>query len=251
MKKYLICLLFPVSMAAYCLAHNSSKQPPVGAEEIPVHIITAEIKKIPFTYKTIGIAAPLEEVTVRPQISGKLLKLFFKEGDYVQKGDLLAKIDDAAAKAELDKAVAELASASAQFDEAKTNLVRYRKLQKNSVVSKKMLEEKESLYEQAQAAVDSAKSQIDTAKINLDHTNIYALVAGRIGLIKTYEGNLLAENDSEGIIQIVQISPISVIFSLPPQFFIHLKIQIFFPSVFLMTPVIFWKTEKYLPTTTV
>lgn len=190
-----------------------------------MHIITAEIKKIPFTYKTIGTAAPLEEVTVRLQISGKLLKLLFKEGDFVKKGDLLAQIDDATAQTGLNMAVAELASASAQFNEAETNLDRYRKLQKNSVVSKKMLEEQESLFEQAQATVDSAKSQIDAAQINLDHTNIYAPVSGRIGLIKKHEGNLVAENDSEGIVQIVQVSPISVIFSLPQQFFLHLKKQ--------------------------
>lgn len=222
MKKYLLFGLFFMLTAVFYLAHDK-KQPPSEAEKQTVSTLVAEIKKIPFTYKTVGIAAPLQEVNVRPQISGKITKIFFDEGTFVQKNEIIAQIDDATPKAELAKAQAEQAVTQAKFNEAEKNLVRYRKLSKNSVVSQKTLEEQESLFNQLAASLSAEKAQIETMQTTLNHTKITAPISGRIGLIQTHEGNLIAENDSVGIAKITQISPLSVVFSLPQKLFYTLQ----------------------------
>ena len=216
MKKYLILLPLLALFSFYAINRENQKTLPQEAS-VPVHTIMAKALPIPFVYNTIGTVVPLQEVTVRPQISGKLVNILFKEGDLVPEGTVIARIDDASAEAELDRTEAELAVNQAKLDEAENNLKRYRQLRKSSIISQKALEEQQFLCEQLRAAVKSDKAQVEIAQINYNHTQITAPISGRIGLKNINKGNLVSVSDTGGIATIIQLSPISVVFSLPQQ----------------------------------
>lgn len=214
MKKYLS--LFVAVVAVLLFFYNNKKVESVsGVTPVSVSAITATAKPLLYKYNTVGTVAPLQEVVVQPQISGKLEDVLFNEGDMVTEGAVLAKIDDAQPQAELERAQAELAVNQAKLQEAENNLKRYKQLRKVSVVSQKALEEYESAYKQLQAMVESGKAQVKSAQINYDHTKIAAPISGRIGLRKVDKGNIVSMSDNAEIATIVQMSPISVIFSIP------------------------------------
>lgn len=214
MKKYLILFIVLISVISFLCMNKKEPQIPV-VSKVAVHAVAAVAKLLPYKYSTIGTVVPLQEVVVQPQISGKLTDILFNEGDMVKEGGIIAKIDDASAEAELDRTEAELAINQAKLHEAETNLKRYKQLRKSSVVSQKALEEYESLHEQLQAAVMSSKAQVEMARINYEHTKITAPISGRIGLKNVNKGNMVSVSDNRGIATIVQISPISTVFSLP------------------------------------
>lgn len=214
MKKYLV-LLIVLILFMPLLFLNKKEAYVSAASAVAVHTVTAAPQPLPYKYNTIGTVVPLQEVVVQPQVSGKLTDILFNEGDMVTEGRIIAKIDDASAEAELDRTEAELAVNQAKLHEAETNLKRYKQLRKGSVVSQKALEESESVCRQLRAAVMSSKAQVEIARINYDHTKITAPISGRIGLKSVNKGNIVSASDNRGIATIVQISPISVIFSLP------------------------------------
>lgn len=218
MKKYLILVIIAILFVSFFLLNKKERQPE-DVSKVPVHAISAVPEKIPYKYNTIGTVVPLQEVVVQPQISGKLTDILFNEGDTVAQGDVIAKIDEASAEAELDRTEAELAANQAKLHEAETNLKRYKQLRKSSIISQKALEEYESACEQLRASVMSSKAQMEIAQINYEHTKITAPISGRIGLKNINKGNIVSVSDNKGIATIIQISPISVVFSLPQRLF--------------------------------
>lgn len=219
-KKYLLVLIAGVLCGAWYLSGQKPEQPAV-AEVAEIHTITAKVKEIPYLYRTIGRAEALQEVLVKPQISGRLTDILFKEGDTVREGDIIAVIDEASAEAELDIAEAELTVNLSKLHEAEINFKRYKKLHNSAVVSQKVLEEKQALYEQLQAAVKSSRGQLEIAQINYQHTKITAPISGVIGFRNINRGNLVTTGSV--IVKIVQVSPMSVVFSVPQQYAPFLK----------------------------
>lgn len=217
MKRFLITFCILAAGTAIIIFCHPAPAPQTTDAALPVHTIVAAPQDLPFAYNTIGIVSPLQEVSVKPQISGKLVNILFQEGDFVSEGDIIAKIDDATPKAELDRTQAELAANQAKLTEAEANLQRYRKLHTSSIVSQKTLDEYEALYRQLKATVAGNRAQVKIAEISYNHTNITAPISGRIGLKHINRGNIVST--AEEIASIVQISPISVIFSIPQQLF--------------------------------
>jgi membrane fusion protein (multidrug efflux system) len=142
-----------------------------------------------------------------------LQKKFYKEGQYVKKGELLYKIEPDIYKAQLDATLANLMVAKANLYKAQRDWERYSSLYKEHAVSQKIRDDMLSAYKSAKAQVDAAKSQVKLAKINLDYTDVKATISGVTGLKLADVGEYITADRK--LVEITQIDPIHAEFSIP------------------------------------
>ena len=163
----------------------------------------------------LGTVTPLTTVTVRTQIAGQLQQIAFKEGQIVHKGDFLAQIDPRPYQVALESGEGALARDQALLKNAQLDLARYQTLVKQDSIAKQTLDTQASLVQQYAGTVKTDQATIDTAKLNLVYCHITAPATGRVGLRQVDEGNYVQTSDTNGIVVITQLQPISVVFSLP------------------------------------
>jgi multidrug efflux system membrane fusion protein len=122
-----------------------------------------------------GRLEAIDQVDVRPQVSGKLIAVHFKDGSLVNKGDLLFTIDPRPFEAELNRAKAQLASAEAQVTYSSANLGRNQRLIQSNAIAHQELDQAENEARSANANLQAAKAAVETARLNLEYTRITAL----------------------------------------------------------------------------
>ncbi|MDI4656036.1 efflux RND transporter periplasmic adaptor subunit [Xanthobacter autotrophicus] len=180
-----------------------------------VSVGTVERGDIMVTVQALGTVTSTSTVTVRPQVSGQLLSVNFKEGQSVRRGDLIAQIDPRPFQATLDQAKAQVDRDQALLEGAKVDLQRYQGLSAQNAVPRQTLDTQKALVAQYTATIEADKAQVQTAAINLDFTQIRAPVDGRTGLRLVDQGNYVTPGDASGIVVLTQLQPISVVFSVP------------------------------------
>ena len=189
-----------------------------GAEgPVPVLAVAAKRTDVPIQLEAVGTARALNIVTVRPQVEGKLLSVNFQEGQDVKKGDVLAQIDPITFKAALDQAVAKKAQDEAQLANTRNDLARYERLAATNAINQQQADTQKALVAQNEALVQADQAAIDNARAMLGYTTIVAPLEGRTGLRQVDAGNIVRTSDTNGIVIITQITPISVLFNLPQQ----------------------------------
>ncbi len=216
------------SMATFLLlvAGCSNKEAVQAAKPIaaaPVRIATVASRTMPVELQAIGNVEAISTVSIKAQISGQLMRVHFKEGDFVKKGQLLFTIDRAPFEAALRQAEGTLAKDEAQSLNSKLDAERYQGLGKQGVVSKQQVDAAGAAANAMAATVAADKAAVETAKINLEYTSIYSPINGRTGSVGVKEGNLVKANDVPILVTINQIEPIYVSFSIPEQQLAELK----------------------------
>jgi multidrug efflux system membrane fusion protein len=182
---------------------------------IPVGIAGATKGEVPVVIRALGTVAPLHTVNVKTQITGQLLKVDFKEGQMVKQGDLLALVDPRPYDVALQQAVGQQQRDEALLKNAQTDLERYRKLVAQESIARQQLDTQQSLVRQYEAALVIDQAMVDAAKLNVAYTKILAPITGRIGLRTVDPGNFVSMSDATSICIIIQIQPISVLFTIP------------------------------------
>ena len=157
----------------------------------------------------------LQSAVLRPQVDGVLTEVLFEEGQKVRKGQLLARIDDRAIRADLGGAQAAVVRDRATLDAARSDLARLQHLSTDQLVSRQMLEQQAATVQQLQATGRGNQSAVDAAQVQLSYTRILAPMDGRIGLRQVDPGNLVRATDTQGLVTVQQTDPISVVFALP------------------------------------
>lgn len=190
------------------------KGPPPGMA-VSVSATKARLGVAPVTLSGIGTVTPLKTVTVKSRVDGELLEVRFKEGQMVKEGEVLAQIDPRPFQAQLDQYQGQLAKDTAVLENAKADLVRYDNLVRKDMLAGQTKDTQASLVRQYEGAVRSDKAQIDNAKLQIEYSRITAPITGRVGLRKLDPGNMVKSTDDSGLCVITQMSPISVIFTLP------------------------------------
>jgi multidrug efflux system membrane fusion protein len=185
----------------------------------PVLAAPATVADVPIYLDAVGTTRALNTVTLRAQVSGQIVKVAFREGQDVKRGDVLAEIDPRTYQAQYDQAVAKKAQDEATLANARLDLDRYTRLAAANSGSKQQADTQKALVAQLEAQVQGDQAAIDNARTTLSHTKIVAPIDGRIGLRLIDEGNLVQANDANGIVVITQVRPISVLFNLPQQQF--------------------------------
>jgi multidrug efflux system membrane fusion protein len=184
-----------------------------------VLVARANIADVPIYLDAVGNTRALNTVTVRPQVGGQIVKVAFKEGQDVEKGFVLAEIDPRTYQAQYDQAVATKAKDEATLANARIDLERYTRLAAMNSGSKQQADTQKALVAQLEAQVQGDQAAIDNTRTMLSYTKITSPIDGRTGIRMIDEGNLVQANDTNGIVVITQIKPISVLFNLPQQQF--------------------------------
>ncbi|MDY7232731.1 efflux RND transporter periplasmic adaptor subunit [Hyalangium rubrum] len=172
-------------------------------------------RDIPHLLRGIGTVQSLHSVVIRAQVDGLLTEVAFKEGQHVNKGDLLARIDDRAIVAEVEQARAEKARNEAQLQAARIDLERYGNLVRDEAIARQTVDQQKAQVEQLEATLRANEATLAAAQVRLSFTRITSPVTGRVGLRRVDAGNLVRASDTQGLVTVTQIDPISVIFSLP------------------------------------
>ncbi|RRA04617.1 MdtA/MuxA family multidrug efflux RND transporter periplasmic adaptor subunit [Burkholderia cepacia] len=179
----------------------------------PVQVATATQGEMPIVLSALGTVTPLANVTVKTQLSGYLQSVSFQEGQIVRKGDVLAQIDPRPYQVALENAEGTHARDAALLATARLDLKRYQTLLSQDSIASQTVDTQASLVKQYEGAVKTDQAAIDSAKLNLTYARITAPVSGRVGLRQVDPGNYVTPGDTNGIVVITQLQPMSVIFT--------------------------------------
>ncbi|KVV58006.1 RND transporter MFP subunit [Burkholderia territorii] len=179
----------------------------------PVSVATATQGEMPIVLSALGTVTPLANVTVKTQLSGYLQSVAFQEGQIVKKGDLLAQIDPRPYQVALENAEGTHARDAALLATARIDLKRYQTLLSQDSIASQTVDTQASLVKQYEGTVKTDQAAIDSAKLNLAYARITAPVSGRVGLRQVDPGNYVTPGDTNGIVVITQLQPMSVIFT--------------------------------------
>ena len=189
--------------------------PPGAGGAVAVSVATVKSGDITVRIPALGTITPLATVTVKTQISGTLQKILFQEGQLVKQGDPLALIDPRPYEAALAQAEGNLRRDQALLVDARLDLKRYEDLITQDSVAQQQVDTQRYLVDQYIGTVASDEAQIKAAKVNLIYCHITAPVTGRVGLRQVDQGNYVTPGDTNGLVVITQLQPITAIFPIP------------------------------------
>jgi multidrug efflux system membrane fusion protein len=180
-----------------------------------VGVATAALGDIPIQINALGAVTPQASVTVHTRIAGTLMSVNFTEGQMVRAGQLLALVDPRPYTVALEQAQGQLLRDQAALDEAKLDLARYTTLAAQDSIARQQVDTQAATVKQDQGVVKSDQAAVDSAKLNLVYCHITAPVSGRVGLRQVDPGNFVQTGDTNGVVVINEVDPITVIFSVP------------------------------------
>ena len=186
-----------------------------STQAVPVRVGDVTLGDFPIFFKALGTVTALNTINVRSRVAGELVKVYFKEGQMVKAGELLAEIDPRSYQNALLQAEGTLLQNQAQLKNAQVDVQRYRGLYAEDSIAKQTLDTAEALVSQYQGTVKTNQAAVNDAKLNLEFTKIRAPITGRVGLRQLDVGNLVAANDTTALVVITQTEPIVVSFTLP------------------------------------
>jgi multidrug efflux system membrane fusion protein len=182
---------------------------------MPVSVGKVGTADVPVVIEALGTVTPLATVQIRPQVTGPLIKIAFTEGQIIKAGELLAEIDPRPYQAALDSAQGQLEKDQAGLAGARIDLARYkRELQEDAVAAQTYTDQIATVHGD-EAAVAADQASLETAKLNLSYTRMTSPVTGLVGLRDVDLGNLLQANQTQQVVTVTQMQPMSVLFSVP------------------------------------
>lgn len=212
-----ITLILCAAAMSFLLLGCDSKQEAMvmeAAPAIPVKAAVPTIKDITVFLESIGTLEPSVFMEVRPQIDGTLVEVLASEGQWVEPGTPLFKIDAKPYTIKVQEAEAQLAIDRANLQAAQKKLARFRPLAQKDLVSQTEWEDREAEAEKSEAAVALDEARLNSAKLELEHCTVTSPSAGRIGKLDAHPGLLVARGQTEPLATISQMNPLLVEFTL-------------------------------------
>ena len=220
-NRTLLTILVASFLALFCLACSNSSSTPTRArantpQVMPVTVTPAVREDLPVYLSGLGSIEAYYTVNVKSRVDGQLVDVKFKEGEFVKQGAVLAVIDPRPYQVQLEQAQAQLFKDQASLRDAQLNYERYKGLLQNSgAMSQQQVDTQQATVDQLQGAVRNDQATVDSAKLNLDYCHITAPVSGRIGLRLVDPGNIVHASDTNPMLIITQLQPITAVFTLP------------------------------------
>ena len=206
-------------------ALRSAPAPQAPTAPAAVAVVAASVQShdVPIYLRGVGTVIAYNNVLIRSQITGQLVKISFHQGQLVKNGDALAQIDPRPYQAELDQAIANRDRDQAHLENAKIDLNRYTELAKQRSIAQQLADSQKAIVAQLVAIVKSDEAIIESAKVNLGYTNLTSPIDGVTGIRQMDIGNIIHPTDVNGLVDVTQIEPISLIFTLPEADFVPIQ----------------------------
>jgi multidrug efflux system membrane fusion protein len=180
---------------------------------VPITVASATTGDIGVYVNALGYVTPLYMVTLHSRVDGQLMAIHYREGQMVHEGDVLAELDARPYQALLTQAEGTYDRDKALLDEAYIDLSRYKEAYAKNAIPKQQLDVQQATVLQEEGTVKFDKGQVDGAKVNLDYCTIKSPITGRVGLRLVDPGNIVHAADSNGMLILTQLQPITVVFS--------------------------------------
>lgn len=180
-----------------------------------------QTEEVNISVESTGRVEAKYSVDVIARVSGFLLKKYFKEGDFVKKGQLLFQIDPKEYQLEVNNSQAAVNQYGALLKNAQQELNRANALIKEDLISHSDVDQSLATRNSNRALLDSARQKLELARVNLSYTRIHSPIDGRIGKVKITEGNYV-DATSGSLVNISSMNPVYVTFSLRSQDFVKL-----------------------------
>ena len=206
-------------------ALRSAPAPQAPTAPAAVAVVAASVQShdVPIYLRGVGTVIAYNNVLIRSQITGQLVKISFHQGQLVKNGDALAQIDPRPYQAELDQAIANRDRDQAHLENAKIDLNRYTELAKQRSIAQQLADSQKAIVAQLVATIKSDEAIIESAKVNLGYTNLTSPIDGVTGIRQMDIGNIIHPTDVNGLVDVTQIEPISLIFTLPEADFVPIQ----------------------------
>jgi membrane fusion protein, multidrug efflux system len=191
----------------------------------PVGVVAATVKSgdVPIYLRGVGTVIAFNNVLIRSQITGQLVKISFRQGQQVKKGDVLAVVDPRPYQTELDQAIANRDRDQAHLENAKIDLNRYTELAKEQSIATQLAQSQKAIVDQIIAMIKADEAIIESARVNLSYTNLTSPIDGVTGIRQIDIGNIIHPSDVNGLVDVTQVEPISLIFTLPEANFVPIQ----------------------------
>ncbi|MFG6489985.1 efflux RND transporter periplasmic adaptor subunit [Roseateles sp. BYS78W] len=206
----------PLALAAAAVALNKAPEKAAAPKPLPlVSVAPAVARDLPVKLSAQGHLVALTQVDVRPQATGTIRAIHFKEGDEVKAGQLMFTLDASDVAAQLAKAQATAAQVQAQLDEAQRDLVRTQQLAKAQFYSPSSVDAAEGRVATLRAQHRAMLADIENSRVLVDRTRILAPMAGLTGALSVHPGSLAQPGAASPLVNVAQMDPIGVEFTLP------------------------------------
>ncbi len=204
--------LLPASLVllAACSQQAAPPQP-----RVPVTVGSVERRDVPFELAATGTVEPLQTVAVQPQVGGPIVRIAFREGQDVERGQVLFQIDPRPFQAAVAQAEAILARDRATASNAEQEVKRYAELAEREYVTAQQYDQARTTAAAAAATLAGSEAAVDEARLNRQYATIRAPISGRTGSLRVREGNLVRSADATPLVTINTIRPILVRFAVP------------------------------------
>ena len=209
----LILVVAAVALYAHWKAAKKDASAKGTVPAVMINTATAETGDIGVYVQALGTVTPLNTVSLTAQVSGRIAKVEYQEGQFVHVGDALVDIDPAPFQAAVTQAEGQLARDQAVLELAKVNLVRETDLLNEKVISKQEYDTQVATVHQSEGAVKLDQGNLDQAKVNLAYCHITSPINGLVGLRLVDPGNIVQANGTSALVMITQLQPITVEFN--------------------------------------
>src|ERR1700686_5341364 len=183
----------------------------------PVSVVAGVVAQhdVPIYLSGVGTVIAYNTDVVRTQIQGQIISINFTEGQTVHAGDLLAQIDPRPYQALIEQYTGNLERDQAQLKNALANLTRYTTLGDKGWATPQLVETQQAQVGELQAMIKSDQALIDAAKVQLSYTRLTSPIDGVVGIRQIDVGNIISPSNTNGLVVVTQLHPISLIFTLP------------------------------------
>jgi multidrug efflux system membrane fusion protein len=226
----LLFIVLLVLCVVLLVTHKPKPQPDQNALDQPavVTIKAATVREgdIGIHVDAIGTVTPLSTVSVYSQVTGNVIAVNYREGQMVRKGQSLIEIDPRPYEAQLKQAEGTLEHDQGLLKQAEIDLARYQKASALNAIARQTLEDQEQAVEQYKGTVKNDEGQVDYQKVQLSYCHITAPASGRVGLRLVDPGNTIFSGNSNALVVVTQLQPITVVFNVAEDNLSQLRSQI-------------------------